>query len=153
MTTPPDRRHNTATPSRSLPWLRLALAAFALGVGTFGLGARFSYLGSHDLPYESSQISMVGDKSHIEIRTQDAKVYTFTGDPWELQDWVWKKTAELRVRYGVDAREELGNRLIVASYPLIGLGLFLLGAGVATRYGNSRRARAVGGASRRLART
>lgn len=139
MTTSTARRDDTATTSHSLPWPRLALAAFVLGIATFGVGARFSYLGSHNLPYEQSQISMVGDKNHTEIRTDDGKVYMFTGDPYALQEWVWKTTGELRVRYGVDAREELGNRLIVASYPLFGLGLVLLGAAVGARYGNTRR--------------
>jgi hypothetical protein len=131
------------TTSRPVPWLRLAMVAFLLGVVTFGVGVRFSYLGSHDLPYEESQISMVGDKNHVEIRTVDGEVYMFTGDPGALQDWVWKTTGELRVRYGIDAREELGNRLLVVSLPLFGLGLFLLGAGVAARRGNGRGRRAV----------
>ena len=104
MTMSTARRDGTAITSGSIPWLRLALAVFVLGVAAFGVGARFSWLGSHNLPYVQSQISMVGDKNHTEIRTEDGKIYMFTGDPHALQDWVWKTTAELRVRYGIDGR-------------------------------------------------
>jgi hypothetical protein len=87
----------------------------------------------YNLPYQQSLNSAPEDHGrypdHAEIRTDDGKLYQFTGDPWAVQEWVRATSGRLRTEYGLDAGEQIGNGLLAAGSLLAGAGLLLAAAG------------------------
>jgi hypothetical protein len=137
MTTITSHPAPTGSPRRPFPFLRLALAALLLGVAVFAVGARFVWLSIYNLPYQQSLNSAPENhgsyQDHAEIRTDDGRLYQFTGNPWAVQEWVRATTGRLRTEYGLDDREQLGNGLITAGCVLGGAGVVLAGCGAVVR--------------------
>ena len=125
----------TGSSPRPFPFLRLALAALLLGLALTAVGLRFSYLANYDLPWQLvSQTSDGQGHDRIEIRTDDGRVYAFTGDPIAADAWFRSTDGELRARYGLDDRENLGTRLSIVGFLLLAAGVLLAACGGAARY-------------------